>query len=35
VTLDRCDEPNAYYDPSVVGVTMCTELVEYAVSAAD
>nr|WP_240335572.1 DUF4344 domain-containing metallopeptidase [Pseudotabrizicola algicola] len=29
VEIALCDEPNAYYDPSTVSVTMCWELAEW------
>ncbi len=34
VTLAPCDEANAFYDPSVVGVTICTEITEWALDVA-
>lgn len=34
VTLAPCGEANAFYDPSVVGVTMCTEITEWAMDVA-
>lgn len=29
VRVARCDEPNAFYDPETVSVTMCAELAEW------
>jgi hypothetical protein len=34
ITLASCGEANAFYDPSVVGVTMCTEITEWAMDVA-
>ena len=34
VTLAPCGEANAFYDPSVVGVTVCTEITEWALDVA-
>ncbi len=35
VSFDKCDEENAFYDPSKVKVTMCYELITYLRTLAD
>lgn len=34
VTYEPCGMPNAFFDPSVTGITMCTEMAEWALDVA-